>query len=226
VKTAIIRSRRVLRLAVALSLAPFATRAQDPIAPNGAAFWIDAGALTGVALTLDRSVNALMMTHRSRTLDHIADDVDPFGRAQYIVPALVAATAMPAIFGKWPIARAALRIAAGYAGADLAGGAIRVVVARHRPDSTDDPWRFRPLHPQGEWGSMPSAHATHAFALAAGIAEETGQPWAAGLAYGVASLVAAQRVYRHAHWTSDVVVGATLSIAVSTRIVRFLRGTP
>jgi membrane-associated phospholipid phosphatase len=39
-------------------------------------------------------------------------------------------------------------------------------------------------------------------------------------AYGVASLVAAQRVYRRAHWASDVVVAATLSVAVTRRIVR------
>jgi membrane-associated phospholipid phosphatase len=69
---------------------------------------------------------------------------------------------------------------------------------------------------------MPSAHVTHAFAIAAGIAEESGRPWAAGLTYGVASLVAAQRVYRQAHWASDVAVGATLSVAVSRRIVRLL----
>jgi membrane-associated phospholipid phosphatase len=113
-----------------------------------------------------------------------------------------------------------LRIGAAYVAADLAGGALRVAAGRHRPDSTGDPWRFRPLHPAGDWGSLPSAHVTHAFAIAAGIAEESGRPWAAGLAYGVASLVAAQRVYRQAHWASDVVIGAALSMSVSRGVVR------
>lgn len=207
--------------AVALCSAPRAAQTQDPMA-NGTGWWIGAAALTGVALTLDRPLHGFAMRHQTRTLDRIAADVDPFGRAQYIVPALVAATAVPAVLGRWPIAMSALRIAAGYVGADLAGGALRVVVARHRPDSTDNPWRFRPLHPQGDWGSMPSAHVTHDFALAAGIAEETGHAWAARLAYGVASTVAVQRVYRQAHWTSDVVVAATLSTAISRRIVRLL----
>lgn len=214
------------RLLLFLSLAPGLmapmARAQDPFVPHGARFWLGAAALTGAGLALDRSLHAFAVTHQTRGFNRAAEDVDPLGRAEYLVPSLVVAAAVPAVFGDWPLAKSALRIGAGYIAADLAGGALRVAVGRHRPDSTGNPWRFRPLHPEGDWGSMPSAHITHAVAIAAGIAEESGRPWAAGLAYGVASLVAAQRVYRRAHWASDVAVGAMLSVAVSRRIVRLL----
>jgi membrane-associated phospholipid phosphatase len=66
---------------------------------------------------------------------------------------------------------------------------------------------------------MPSAHTTHAFAIAAGIAEVSGRPAVAEVAYGLASIVAMQRVYRQAHWASDVVAAAALSTAVSRRVV-------
>jgi membrane-associated phospholipid phosphatase len=195
---------------------------QDPVVPHGIRFWLGAGALGAGAMALDRPLHSFAATHRAPFLDRMAADVDPIGRAEYLVPALAAAVVFPAAIGEWRFARGALRVGAGYISADLAGGALRVAVARHRPDSTGDPWRFRPLRPQGEWGSMPSAHVTHAFAIASGIAEETGQPLAAGIGYGVASLLAAQRVYRQSHWASDVVVGAALSTAVSRRIVGLL----
>jgi hypothetical protein len=47
-------------------------------------------------------------------------------------------------------------------------------------------------------------------------------PLAAEIGYGVASLLAAQRVYRQSHWASDVVVGAALSTVVSRKIVGLL----
>jgi membrane-associated phospholipid phosphatase len=202
-------------------VAPMA-RAQDPIVPDGDRFGLTAAVLTGAALALDEPLRAFAAAHQTRGLSHAAEDVDPLGRAEYLVPSLVAAVVVPAAISDWPLARSALRIGAGYVVSDLAGGALRLAAGRYRPDSTGNPWRFRPLRPQGDWGSLPSAHVTHAFAIAAGIAEESGRPWAAGLAYGIASVVGVQRVYRQAHWASDVVVGATLSIALSRRVVRIL----
>ena len=196
--------------------------AQHRDAGYGRLFWTEAGTAFGAALLADEPLRRFMATHQSRALDRAAGLIDPFGRAEFLVPALAAGAVIPRFFHDRPLADAALRIGLGYAAADLAGGAIRVVIARHRPDSTGDPWRFRPFRPQGDWGSMPSAHVTHAFAIAAGIADESGRPWLAGLAYGIASLVAVQRVYRQAHWSSDVVVGATMSISVS-RAVRGIR---
>ena len=189
--------------------------------PRGRAFTITAAAVIGAALALDEPLHRMAAAHQTRRLDRLAGDVDPFGRAQYLVPALAASVALPFALGDRTLAWSALRVSAGYAAADLVGGVLRVAVARHRPDSTGNAWRFRPLRPQGDWGSMPSAHATHAFAIAGGIAEESGRPWAAGLAYGIASLVAMQRVYTRAHWTSDVAVAAAMSTAASRAVIDF-----
>ena len=131
------------------------------------------------------------------------------------MPSLVAATVVPYVAGNHRLARAALRVGIGYAAADIAGGMLRVAEARHRPDATNDAWRFRPLRPQGEWGSMPSAHVTHAFAIAAGVSEASGRPWVSRVAYSLATLVAMDRVYRQRHWTSDTVVGAMLAMDVA-----------
>lgn len=225
------RWRLALALAAALTLgASGSVAAQGSVSPHGREFWIGAG-VTLTATVLDEPLRHFAATHQRHALDQLATAVDPLGRAQYLVPALVGAAVVPWVAGDRSLAKQALRVGLGYAAADFIGGVVRVPIARHRPDSSGRPWRFRPFRPQGEWGSLPSAHVTHAFAIAAGIAEVSGRPWAARAAYGVASLVALQRVYEQRHWASDVVVGATLATAVARRVVdsRFFgdrRGSP
>lgn len=210
------------RLALVAWLAPAvgATQAaaQDPVLPRGRSFVVGTSVALATALALDEPMQRFVATHRSHAADEVAKAVDPLGEARYLVPSLAAATVIPYVTGHHALARSALRLAIGYAAADIAGGVVRVAVARHRPDSTGDAWRFRPLRPQGEWGSMPSAHVTHAFAIAAGIAEESGRPWVSRVAYGLATLVAADRVYRQRHWSSDVIAGAVVGVGVGRGI--------
>ena len=210
--------RRVLLVAALLVLGATPASAQDPLLPHGRAFWEGAGVTLAGALALDEPIQRFVAAHRGHAADEIANTVDPLGEARYLVPSLVAATVVPYVAGNHSLARSALRVGLGYAAADIAGGILRAAVARHRPDSTGDAWRFRPLRPQGEWGSMPSAHVTHAVAIAAGIAEVSGRPWAARVAYGLATLVAADRVYQQRHWTSDALVGAALGISLTRRV--------
>lgn len=208
----------VLVAAALIALGATRASAQDPLLPRGQAFWAAAGVTLVASLAFDEPMQRFVAAHRSCVADQIANTVDPLGEARYLVPSLVAATVVPYVAGDHSLARSALRVGLGYAAADIAGGILRAAVARHRPDSTGDAWRFRPLRPQGEWGSMPSAHVTHAFAIAAGIAEVSGRPWAARVAYGLATLVAADRVYQQRHWTSDALVGAVLGISVTRRV--------
>ena len=210
--------RRVLLVAALLVLGATPASAQDPLLPHGRAFWEGAGVTLAASLALDEPIQRFVAAHHGHVADEIANTVDPLGEARYLVPSLVAATVVPYVAGNHSLARSALRVGLGYAAADIAGGILRAAVARHRPDSTGDAWRFRPLRPQGEWGSMPSAHVTHAFAIAAGIAEVSGRPWAARVAYGLATLVAADRVYQQRHWTSDALVGAALGISLTRRV--------
>jgi len=53
---------------------------------------------------------------------------------------------------------------------------------------------------------------------------ESRNRWVTGVAYVIASLVAAERVYTQRHWTSDVVVGAMVSMSVSRRVEALLGG--
>jgi membrane-associated phospholipid phosphatase len=172
---------------------------------------------------LDREAYVFAIEHQSRNLDRLADAVDPLGRARYLVPAMAGAYVAARIAGQRRWSDALFRIGVGYAAADIIESVLKPAVGRHRPDSLRRPWRFRPFNAKGEWHSLPSAHTVHAFALAAGIAEEVDNPWISAGTYFVASAVGLQRVYTGSHWLSDVTASAALGIAVSKATNGWLR---
>jgi membrane-associated phospholipid phosphatase len=67
--------------------------------------------------------------------------------------------------------------------------------------------------PGGGSDSMPSGHTTASFATAAVLQEHFG--WQVGLpSFATAGLIGWTRVRDHAHWLTDVIVGAAVGVAV------------
>lgn len=205
-----------LQVAAAGRLGVAAPQPPDPAMDglDGAAVVVSVASLSIVA-AMDERVGGYVLAHRSATVERTLDAVEPLGRARYLIPGM-AVVYVTAVAGRnTDLQRATLRTGIGYAVTDIVGGALKFSVGRHRPDSLNDAWRFEPFRRGSEWHSFPSGHTYHAFALASGIADETDADWPDVLAYGVATLVAAQRVYSRAHWASDAVAGAVLGIGVS-----------
>ncbi|MEO8710832.1 MAG: phosphatase PAP2 family protein [Parafilimonas sp.] len=67
--------------------------------------------------------------------------------------------------------------------------------------------------------SFPSGHTTVAFAVAAVFAEQYKNTWVPAVAYSAASLVGVSRITENKHWTTDVVVGATLGWLCGKQVV-------
>lgn len=72
--------------------------------------------------------------------------------------------------------------------------------------------------------SFPSGHATYAFAGATALRHEYGHlsPWISIGGYGLATLVAADRVRRHRHYTHDVCAGAAIGW-LSTELTYYIK---
>lgn len=94
------------------------------------------------------------------------------------------------------------------------------VFGRSRPYTGRGPTSFKFLGGTEEARrSLPSDGAQTAFSIAVPIAEEyPGAVWPY-VAYGLASLAAIQRIVEDAHWTSDVLTSALLSVAVGKALV-------
>ena len=68
--------------------------------------------------------------------------------------------------------------------------------------------------------SFPSGEVAEAFAIASVVAAHSESRAVDALAYGLASVIAWQRMRLDAHWASDVTAGALLGIAVGHWVVR------
>lgn len=98
----------------------------------------------------------------------------------------------------------------------LWGGVIsqtgKLAMGRRQPDDASDARYF--FHGSA---SFPSGHATRSFAVAAVMADRFGRR-GAWTAYPIATLVSLAMVQRGIHWTSDIVAGAGLGLAIGKGI--------
>ena len=112
--------------------------------------------------------------------------------------------------------------------------AIKSAAGRTRPYVTGDsvPTSFsfgRGIRQGNAYQSLPSGHATAAFALAGVLAAEGRERWPATnrvtgpVGYAVAALVAASRIYHDRHWASDVVLGAGIGATAGAVVARYAR---
>lgn len=93
---------------------------------------------------------------------------------------------------------------------------LKRLTGRASPGAGEGAHRFDPFSRDD---AFPSGHASGMFAVAAVFADRYAYP-APILAYGAAGLVAVSRVVLDRHWTSDIVAGAALGIAVGRALSR------
>ena len=94
--------------------------------------------------------------------------------------------------------------------AGLGSGLLKELFERARPPLADAGIQAAVAVPEGY--SFPSGHATTAFAAAAAVGAF--HPRLRLPLFGLAALVALSRVYLGVHFTTDVVVGAVLGVAI------------
>jgi membrane-associated phospholipid phosphatase len=217
---------RPLILAAAI-LTPPRAHAQVALEPTGTRFWVTAGGAVAAAALLDESARTFWLDRHSGFARTLADAGNAMGTGRNIIVGLAATYVVARVTHHRRAADAVLRISAGYAVSNAIVGVLKPVVGRHRPDSTNDAWRFKPFSSGGEWHSFPSSHAVHAFSVAAGAAIATRTSWVATLGYTGATVVAWSRVYDDQHWTSDVTSSAVIGLsAVATTMAWLDRRWP
>jgi membrane-associated phospholipid phosphatase len=96
----------------------------------------------------------------------------------------------------------------------LYGGAVNLAMkslfGRSRPYTNDGALAFRPVQFTTERTSLPSGHATVAFAVSSVLAERIGNPWIGAGLYALAGITTFARMYSDVHWSSDVLLGAAI----------------
>jgi len=215
--------RSVAASAALLVLLVTRAGAQSGLQPEGTRFWVTAGGAIAAAALLDESARTFWLDRHSSFASSLADAGNLVGTGRNIIAGLAVTYVVARITHHRRTANAVLRISAGYAVSNVIVGVLKPVVGRHRPDSTNDAWRFKPFSTEGEWHSFPSSHAVHAFSIAAGAAIATRRSWVAALGYSAATVVAWSRVYDDQHWTSDVTTAAVIGMSAVATTMDWLR---
>ena len=218
-----LRAGRIIAASVVLGLAwiPSAA-AQVRLHPRHRAFWVTAGGAIAVAAAVDERARSATLDHRSGIATTFADAGNAMGTGRNIIAGLALGYVAARLTHHRRAADAVLRVAAGYAVSNAIVGVLKPVVGRHRPDSTNDAWRFHPFSAAGELHSFPSSHAVHAFSLATGLAIATRRSWVGALGYTGATVVAWSRLYDDQHWASDVTTSAVIGIATAATTMDWL----
>jgi len=168
-----------------------------------------------VASALDRRVDRWTQDQRSPGSDRVSRVFKYGGEPVLIFGVSGGILAAGVISGRPDLERRGGRVLASVVAAGLTTGALKEITGRFRPDTTTDPYIFRPFTNRD---AFPSGHATMAFALATSLSAEIHRPWATALLYAGATGTAWSRLNDQKHWLSDVIAGAAVGITAANVI--------
>lgn len=181
---------------------------------------LQAAGIVALSTFGDRTMAHELPEGRGPGWDQAARVSEKLGRPLYLGLGLGLVWGAGRLSGHPGVAASALRIGAGTAAAGLAANVLKYPLGRARPFHTpDDADEYRPF---SGWSSFPSGHTSVAFALAAGIDEETRAGWVPWVVYPVAGAVGWSRMRDNRHWLSDVAAGAVLGSLLSRYVIRRL----
>jgi membrane-associated phospholipid phosphatase len=100
---------------------------------------------------------------------------------------------------------------------------FKVIIGRSRPSREEGKASFHPFSLPSSFRSMPSGHASSAFAVAAVIAGQSKKFYVDILSYTLATCVALSRVHDNKHWMSDVFIGSVIGYVVGKKILALSR---
>jgi membrane-associated phospholipid phosphatase len=186
-------------------------------AQNWLVFGGVAAGVVAVGYAFDYPMRNKTQANKTQALDDMTRIVEPFGEGYSF--AVLGVYGIAGYVFHAPDARETFFD--GIMASALASGIItptlKFVIGRERPSETTSSTVFHPF--QGSDNSMPSGHATQAFAVASVISAHSDQWWVSVTAYTIAGLVGFARIYHNAHWTSDVTAGAAIGTFVGRGVV-------
>lgn len=89
------------------------------------------------------------------------------------------------------------------------------LLGRHRPYTNDGSTKFEGPTVNADYLSLPSGHATVAFALSTTLANRFHNTYASIGLYTLAGITSLARIYDDKHWASDVVLGSAIGYFVA-----------
>lgn len=222
------RALRVLVVSFALvSLIP------SPLTPPAQAqtktdwIWLGAGSALGyLAFRNDSTLRESLVHGAAEEYSDLASWGNRLGKAENLLVPFAATYAIGFVPGLEELRPATAHVFTAATVAGLSAVGLKQLFGRIGPPGRTlgnwhGPYDFRGpnINSQGV-NAFPSGHTTLAFAIASAVSLEAKNPWATTAAYGTAAFVGWSRIYDDMHWTSDVIVGATLGTLAGRATVK------
>ncbi len=190
--------------------------------------------VAALSLVADEPVQrfATKLHEDSKTVSNISSYVTNFG-GRYELYSLAALGGYGFIFNNKKMQTTTLLATQAYLTSGIMESILKAISGRQRPSyynpnhAEPEPTFHGPFYKKGvDVGghavnsSFPSGHTTVIFAAATVFAKEyKNTPWVPVVAYSAASLVGLSRITENKHWTTDVIVGATLGYLTGRQVV-------
>jgi len=207
----VLELKRYLRDGGAIAIAPSRFDGRD---------WVETAVISGGIVfvgTRDDRLDAWVQKNRSKQTDAFARIATPFGSWAAIGVSVVALGGGLVSHDKRLLETGRDAVEAEILAAGITTPVLKYAIGRVRPSDGSDADEFRPFSGSA---SLPSGHATEAFAVASVLSARADGWVVPVLSYTLASCVAYARVNDRAHWASDVIAGGVIGTLIGRTIVR------
>lgn len=173
---------------------------------------------TLLLFTTDASVRTFAQRHHSRFGDDLTTAGEQYGRNLNVL-LISGGIYLGGLFLKDESMRTTGRMAiesAVFAG--VVTTVFKSLLGRSRPYLNEGAYDFRAMQFSDDRLSLPSGHATLAFALSSVLSNRIDNTMASVGLYSLATLTAVSRVYHDDHWISDTLLGAVIGTSIGCTI--------
>lgn len=177
---------------------------------------------TGLVYLTDEKWNRLFINHNNEIPQGIKDFGWYFGSPQNFFLISGGIYGFGLITKNEKVRHTGVLIIASAATSGIFQSISKTVVGRARPMSGEKN-TFKPFSNEGGFHSLPSGHTVLSISMAHAIAKQFKNTWVKIGIYAIGSIAPLSRLWENAHWASDIVLGAALSIAVVDGIDNFMK---
>lgn len=184
--------------------------------------WVRVGAVAGAAvaaaLWADEPLQRFSRANRAPFLDDLSSVGDCYGRLStgyYLGSALYLAGALADDDWTRLTGRAVIEA---HTFSLLVTGVLKAVAGRSRPYLNQGNAVFGWFETENSRWSLPSGHATAAFAISSVLSKRIDNPWASGGLFALSGVTVLNRIYDDKHWLSDTILGAAIGTAIGMAV--------
>lgn len=174
----------------------------------------------GAALyVFDEDIRDYILKNKTATSDAVFDLFARFGDGVFLVALVGSLYAAGEIFENRGLRKTALLSLEGWLFSGFYTLVFKPSIGRARPWTGEGKSSFDSFHFSSAKYSLPSGHAATIFAAATVAAAQVNNVFFDILVYTTASLASLARMYEDAHWSSDVLIGASIGHFVARRLL-------